>query len=275
MRGRLRYFLLLPTLIGGLALCAIPPFAGFFSKDTIITATGESHLYGATYAYYCVFAGAFVTALYTFRQIFMTFHGKERMDKHTRDHLKESPAVVWVPLVLLAIPSVILGYLLMNPILYGKPSLLANAITVLPSHNVLAEMPLDEQQPFSMMMHALGTKTFFLTLFGIFVAWLCYIAMPKLPAMIASRFSWIHRLLLNKYGFDSFNEKVLIPLTKGFGKLFYCVGDKGLIDGLIVNGSAKIVNITAKIGRLSQTGYLFHYAFAMVLGLVVFLICLV
>lgn len=263
------------TVIGGLALCAIPPFAGFFSKDTIITASGESHIYGATYAYYCVYLGAFVTALYTFRQIFMTFHGEPRMDHHTKAHLKESPLVVWLPLVLLAIPSVILGYLLMNPMLYGKPALLSNAITVLPQHNVLAEMSAEEQMPFSMMTHAFGSGTFMLTVLGIFVAWLCYIAMPQIPALVSKYFSWIHRLLLNKYGFDAFNEKVLIPLTKGFGHLFYCVGDRGLIDGMVVNGSAKVVSIAAKIGRLSQTGYIFHYAFAMVLGLIVFLLLLV
>lgn len=262
------------TLIGALALCAIPPFAGFFSKDTIISATAESHIYGATYAYYCVFFGAFVTALYTFRQIFMTFHGKERMDKHTKEHLKESPAVVWLPLVLLAIPSVFLGYYLMEPMLYGKPSLLANAITVLPSHNVLADMPLDERHPVSMMTHALTSATFLLTLSGIFVAWLGYIAMPSLPAMIAKRFSWIYNLLLNKYGFDSFNERVLIPMTKGLGKFFYGFGDRCLIDGFVVSGAAKFVSLTAKIGRKSQTGYLFHYTFAMVMGLLVFLLWL-
>jgi NADH-quinone oxidoreductase subunit L len=163
----------------------------------------------------------------------------------------------------------------MNPMLYGKPALLSNAITVLPQHNVLAEMSAEEQMPFSMMTHAFGSGTFMLTVFGIFVAWLCYIAMPQIPALVAKYFSWIHRLLLNKYGFDAFNEKVLIPLTKGFGHLFYCVGDRGLIDGMVVNGSAKVVSIAAKIGRLSQTGYIFHYAFAMVLGLIVFLLLLV
>lgn len=262
------------SLIGGLALCAIPPFAGFFSKDTIIAATSESHIYGATYAYYCVFFGAFVTALYTFRQIFMTFHGKERMDKHTKAHLKESPWVVWLPLVLLAIPSVFLGWFLMEPMLYGKPSLLANAITVLPSHNVLAEMHDVEKHPLSMVIHALGSSTFMLTLFGIFSAWIGYIVMPSLPSILAKRFSWIYKLLLNKYGFDIFNERVLIPLTKSLGHLFYCVGDKGIIDGLVVNGSAKVVNLAAKVGRLTQTGYLYHYAFAMVAGLLVFILWL-
>lgn len=261
-------------VIGSLALCAIPPFAGFFSKDTIITATKDSHIYGSTYAYYCVYFGAFVTALYTFRQLFMTFHGKPRMDEHTRSHLKESPAVVWLPLVILAVPSIFLGYFLMEPMLYGKPALLANAVHVLPKHDVLAEMPADETHPLSMMMHALGSGTFFLTLLGIFVAWLGYVAMPTLPAMIAKRFSWIHKLLLNKYGFDALNEKLLMPLFKGLGQLFYKVGDRGLIDGLVVNGAAKVVNVTAKIGRLSQTGYLYHYAFAMVFGLIIFLLWL-
>lgn len=263
------------SLIGALALCAIPPFAGFFSKDTIINAASESHIYGATYAAYCVSFGAFVTALYTFRQIFMTFHGKPRMDKHTKEHLHESPWVVWVPLVVLAIPSVFLGWCLMEPMLYGKPGLLSNAITVLPEHNVLAEMPLDEQHPMSMVMHAFGSKTFMLTLLGIFAAWVGYIAMPSLPEKITKRFSWIHRLLLNKYGFDAFNENVLIPLTKGLGQFFSSFCDKALIDGFFVNGAARLVSLSAGVGRMTQTGYLFHYAFAMVAGLLIFILWLI
>ncbi len=262
------------SLIGALALCAIPPFAGFFSKDTIINAAHHSKIYGAHYAYYCVFFGAFVTALYTFRQIFMTFHGQPRMDEHTRSHLKESPAVVWVPLVLLAIPSIFLGYVLLEPMLYASKPLLSNALTVLPGHDVLAEMPMDERQPMLMILHALGSSTFMLTLAGILVAWIGYIAMPTLPALVAKRFSWIHKLLLNKYGFDAFNDKVIVPLIKGFGRLFYGIGDRFLIDGMVVNGAAKLVNGAAKVGRLTQTGYLYHYAFAMVLGLIVFLLWL-
>ena len=276
MGGLWRYMPItyITSLIGALALCAIPPFSGFFSKDTIIAATAESHLYGATYASYCVSYGAFVTALYTFRQIFMTFHGKPRMDEHTKSHLKESPWVVWLPLVLLAIPSVFLGWWLMEPILYGNPSLLSNAITVLPAHDVLAEMPAVERHPLSMMMHSFGSTTFMLTMLGIFMAWIGYIAIPSLPGMLAKRFSWIHKLLLNKYGFDAFNEKVLMPFTKGIGQFFFSVCDKGLIDGLIVNGAAKVVSLTAKVGRLTQTGYLYHYAFAMVAGLLVFILWL-
>ncbi len=263
------------SLIGALALCAIPPFAGFFSKDTIINAASESHIYGATYASYCVSFGAFVTALYTFRQIFMTFHGKPRMDKHTKDHLQESPWVVWLPLVILAVPSVFLGWWLMEPLLYGKPGLLSNAITVLPSHDVLADMSLDEKQPMSMVFHAFGSKTFMLTLLGILTAWVGYIAMPSFPEILAKRFSWIHKLLLNKYGFDAFNEKVLMPLTRGIGQFFSAVCDKGLIDGFFVNGAGRIVSLSANVGRLSQTGFLFHYAFAMVAGLLVFILWLI
>ena len=111
--------------------------------------------------------------------------------------------------------------------------------------------------------------------FGIFVAWVSYIVVPSLPAFFAKRFSWVYKILINKYGFDAFNECLLIPLTKSFGRLFYCVGDKGLIDGLVVNGAAKVINASAKLGRLSQSGYLFHYAFAMVLGLVFLLVWLV
>lgn len=259
------------TLIGALALCAIPPLAGFYSKDTIITATGESHIYGATYAYYCVTIGAFVTALYTFRQVFMTFHGTPRMDEHTRAHLHESPAVVWLPLVLLAIPSVILGALLLEPMLYAQKPLLADAITVLPHHDVLAEMLPAEKQPLSMMLHAFTSKTFGLTIAGIVVAWIGYIGFPQLPPALAGRFSMVYRLLMNKYGFDAFNEKALLPLMRALGAFFYHVGDRLLIDGALVNGSAKVVGLTAKIGRRLQTGYLYHYSFMMVMGLLVFL----
>lgn len=258
-------------LVGGLALCAIPPFAGFFSKDTIIEASHLSKLPGAGYAYFCVAAGAFVTSLYTFRQFFMTFHGKPRMDEHARKHLKESPWVVWVPLVALAIPSVILGYLLYMPMLFNKPTLLGNSIFVLPQHNVLAELSHEIVSPIQTMIHSVDSITFWLAIAGIVVAFVCYQLMPQIPGILAKRFSLIYRLLLNKYGFDKFNEIFFVKGARGLGNVFYKAGDRALIDGLVVNGTGVTVKWFAKVSRHMQTGYLYHYATVMVFGLLAFL----
>ena len=258
-------------LIGSLALCAIPPFAGFYSKDTIIEVAQLSQIPGATYAYYCVLIGAMVTALYTFRALFMTFHGKPRMDAHTWSHVHESPAVVWWPLVLLAIPSVVIGYVLFMPFLYSQPTLLAKSIFVLPSHNVLAELASEIHSPWQMALHAPEGLTFWLTLAGIGLAWLAYCAVPQIPVFLAKRFSWIYRLLLNKYGFDAVNDVVFVGGSKLLGRFFYAVGDQKLIDGLIVNGSGRTVRWLSKVGRGLQSGYLYHYVTMMVLGLFGFL----
>ncbi len=259
-------------LIGGLALCAIPPMAGFFSKDSIITAAHLTKLPGGHYAFFCVASGAFVTALYTFRQIFMTFHGTPRMDEKTKHHLKESPMSVLFPLVMLAIPSIFLGAVLMHPMLFAKKPLLADAIKVLPSHDVLSRFHHEEQHAFSMVIHSVMTPTFWLTIGGIFVAWLCYIALPKIPAILARVFAIIYRVLMNKYGFDALNEKVIVPLVKGVGTLCYKVGDVLLIDGLFVNGVGKLVQWSSKSSRSVQSGSLNHYMTAMVFGLLLLLI---
>lgn len=258
-------------VIGCLALCAIPPFAGFFSKDTIIEVTSLVTIPGGSYAYYCVLIGAMVTALYTFRSLFMTFHGKPRMDKETESHIHESPWVVLWPLILLAIPSVIIGYVLYMPMLFNKPAILDKSLFVLPAHNVLAELSHEVSSALSSVLHAPFAATFWLTLLGIAIAWLCYVAMPFIPTQLAKHFSWIYRLLLNKYGFDAFNEKVIVPGTKGFGRLFYRFGDRDVIDGFFVNGSGKVVRWFSQKGRALQSGYLYYYATIMILSLLVFL----
>ena len=258
-------------LIGGLALCAVPPFAGFYSKDTIIEAAKLSKMPGAGYAYYCVLIGAFVTALYTFRAFFMTFHGTPRMDEHTKSHLKESPWVVWLPLVLLAIPSVIMGYILYMPMLFDNPTLLGNSVFVLPEHNVLKEIGQEVVSPFNSMVHAFSSLPFWLVVSGIIITWVCYILVPWLPSTICKIFAWPYRILVNKYGFDSFNDHVIVKSVKGFGQLFYRVGDQVIIDGLLVNGTGSSVKWVAKVTRHIQSGYLYHYATAMVLGLLIFL----
>lgn len=257
------------TLIGSLALCAMPPFAGFYSKDVIIEATEFSKLPGATYAYYCVVIGALVTTIYTFRSFFLVFHGQERMDEHTRSHLKESPKVVTVPLILLAIPSVFLGYVLFRPMLFNSPTILSDSVTVLSEHNVLAH--LHETSPWGMMMHAPMTLTFWFFIAGVLGTWYAYLINPALPKMIRQKMDIFYRILMNKFGFDAINDKIIIPITKGLGGLFYCVGDRLLIDGMVVNGGAKSIAAISKLIRRLQTGYLAHYATVMIFTIGLFL----
>lgn len=262
-------------LIGGLALCAIPPFAGFYSKDTIIEATQLSQIPGSAYAYFCVAVGAMVTALYTFRAFFMTFHGQPRMDEETYSHVHESPWVVWLPLVLLAIPSIILGYILYMPILFDSPSLLAPSLFVLPEHNVLAELAHEVVSPFQSMLHSVSSGVFWLTITGIVITWICYILLPNIPAILVRLFPRLHRFLLNKYGFDAFNDFVFVRGAKGIGRLLYRLGDQKIIDGLIVNGTARTIRWFASKGRVIQSGYLYHYITVMAFGLFAFLCWLI
>ncbi|ARG96404.1 NADH-quinone oxidoreductase subunit L [Legionella micdadei] len=258
-------------VIGCLALCAIPPFAGFYSKDTIIEAAKLSEIPGSGYAYFCVAIGAFVTAVYTFRALFMTFHGEPRMDEHTLSHVHESPWVVWVPLVLLAIPSVIIGYILYMPMLFNTPSIFGESLFVLPQYNVLSEISREVSSPMESAVHAILTPVFWLVIAGIFVAWICYIALPRIPTKLTETFSWIYRALINKYWFDAFNDHVIVRGTKALGGLFYQTGDQRLIDGMVVNGAARTIRWFAQIGRNIQSGYVYHYATFMVLGLFIFL----
>ncbi|WP_115703618.1 NADH-quinone oxidoreductase subunit L [Legionella sainthelensi] len=261
--------------IGSLALCAFPPFAGFYSKDTIIEAAQLSQIPGSSYAYFCVLLGAGVTALYTFRSLFMTFHGKPRMDEHTLNHIHESPWVVWLPLVLLAIPSVILGYVLYMPMLFNSPSLISSSLFVLPQHNVLAEMAHEITSPFESMVHSVSSLALWITLIGAAIAWVCYIAVPSIPGQLARRFSLIYKILVNKYGFDAFNNLFIVKGSKGIGRIFYNVGDQKLIDGMVVNGSSRLIRWFSAKGRAIQSGYLYHYAAVMVLGLFGFLCWLI
>ncbi|HHF7348374.1 TPA: NADH-quinone oxidoreductase subunit L [Legionella feeleii] len=258
-------------VIGSLALCAIPPFAGFYSKDTIIEAAKLSEIPGSGYAYFCVALGAMVTALYTFRALFMTFHGKSRADEHTLSHLHESPSVVWFPLVMLAIPSVIIGYILYMPMLYDTPTLLGKSLFVLPEHNVLAELAKEVSSPWQAALHSVGSLTFWLAIAGILIAWVCYIALPSIPGVLARTLAWPYRILMNKYGFDAFNDLVIVRGSKAMGQFFYQTGDQRLIDGMLVNGAGRTIRWFAQKGRAIQSGYLYHYATVMVLGLFVFL----
>lgn len=258
-------------LIGGLALCAIPPFAGFYSKDTIIEAAQASNIPGSSYAYLCVALGAMVTALYTFRAFFMTFHGKPRMDKEAYEHVHESPWVVWLPLVLLAIPSVILGYLLYMPMLFSQPTLLSQSLFVLPQLDVLAEIGHEVTSPLQSMVHAFFSPIFWLTVGGIAIAWLCYSLFTSLPGILSRRFRYLYLILQNKYGFDAFNNLMFVKGAKGMGRVFYSIGDQTLIDGFFVNGSARLINWFSFKSRTVQSGYLYHYITVMVLSILGFL----
>jgi NADH-quinone oxidoreductase subunit L len=253
------------ALLGSLALIGFPGFSGFFSKDAIIEAVHASATPGAAYAYACVLIGVFVTALYTFRMFFLVFHGEERMDDHARTHLKESPLVVTLPLVLLAVPSVVIGWLSEEAILFED--YFGHALRVSPDHDVLATVGLHGTDPGYFLIHGLMAPPFLLAMAGVFVAWWLYLHRPALAPAIAERFGWIREVLVNKYYFDEFNERVLAPAVRGLGQGLWKFGDQRLIDGAIVNGSAKLVGWLSNVTRQLQTGYLYHYAFAMILGL--------
>jgi len=264
----------LGCLIGSLALTAMPPFAGFYSKDMIIAAAHAATIPGAQYAYYCVAIGAFVTGLYTFRAFFLTFHTKERMDEKTRSHLQESPWVVWLPLMLLAIPSVVLGAMFVEPMLFAEQPLLANSIFVLPQHKVMHVLAEEYHGVWAMAAHAIYSPTFWLAFGGIFTAWFAYILVPSLPDVICRRFSLLYNILMNKYGFDDFYNRVFVRGTRWLGDVLFGVGDRLLIDQVVVNGSGLAVRWLALRARVLQTGYIYHYALAMISGLLVFLVWL-
>ncbi|MBF0218458.1 MAG: NADH-quinone oxidoreductase subunit L [Gammaproteobacteria bacterium] len=253
------------SLIGSLALIGAPGFAGFFSKDLIIEAVGQSQLPGSGFAYAAVLAGVFITALYSFRMYFLVFHGKERMDEHTRHHLHETPWVVTLPLILLAIPSVVIGYLMVDELAFG--SFFAGSIEVAKSHDVLAVLGANFYGAFAMILHGLLTAPFWLAAAGVATAYVLYMRATWIPAMLAERFSWLHQLLLNKYHMDSLAAGIFGSGSRWLGMGLWRFGDTMVIDGWMVNGSARSVGWVASVLRHIQSGYLFHYAFTMILGL--------
>lgn len=260
-------------MIGALALAAIPPLSGFYSKDAIIEAVKLCQLPGAHYAYFCVTAGAFITAVYIFRVIFLTFHGPERYTFTEKP--SESSWVVLIPLVALAIPSVIAGFLLVSPMLFDTPRLLSNGIFVLPQHDVLKHLANDFAGPKEMALEAGRFLPFWLALAGIFTAWVFNLGFTQWAEILKRRFAGIYNFFLNKYGFDDFNQLVLVRGTRSLGQFFYSFTDLKLIDGLFVNGSGAFIRWFASVARLTQTGYIYHYAFVMVLGIAVILFGLI
>ncbi|MCP5421066.1 MAG: NADH-quinone oxidoreductase subunit L [Gammaproteobacteria bacterium] len=252
-------------LLGTLALVGTPGFAGFYSKDSIIEAVQLSHIPGSSFAYLAVLLGVFVTSLYSFRLYFLVFHGAERLDEHTRAHLHESPGVVTWPLILLAVPSVIIGYLTIAPLLFGH--FFEGAIVVDPHRNAIEHLAEEFHGPFSFALHGLLGLPFWLALAGAVCAWYCYLIRPELPAYLRTRFSTVYRILDSKYGFDEFNQAFFARGSRLLGTVLWQRGDARLIDGWMVNGTAQAVGWLAARVRLIQSGYLYHYAFAMIIGL--------
>jgi NADH-quinone oxidoreductase subunit L len=255
------------ALIGALALIGTPLFSGFYSKDALIDAVHASQRYGAGYAYWCVLLGVFVTALYTFRMIFMTFHGPERLDHETREHFHDVGWNMKAPLVALAIPSVIIGYLTVEPILFGD--YFGSAIKVLKAHDVVAGLKTEWQGPMDFALHSLASVPVWLAGLGVLTAWWCVLKRPQVGDVMRERFSGIYRVLVNKYYFDWFNENVLAPMARGLGVALWRGGDQVVIDGALVNGSAEAVGRLAGATRRLQSGFLYSYAFWMIIGLAV------
>ncbi len=254
------------SLIGSLALIGFPGFSGFFSKDSIILAVGESSLPGASIVYWMVMAGVFITAFYSFRMYFMVFHGKERMDEHTREHLHETPWVVTLPLIALAIPSVIIGWMTIEPMLFGD--YFAQSIQVSDAHNVMAVLADNFHGQWAMVEHGIFSLPFLLAMLGVVMAWYIYLKQPSIADAAQQKFGFIYRMLDKKYWIDELYVKVFSDGSRGLGAGFWKAGDTVLIDGLLVNGSARVVGWFAGVIRHMQTGMLYHYAFAMILGLV-------
>jgi NADH-quinone oxidoreductase subunit L len=279
--------------IGALALIGTPFFAGFYSKDAIIEAVGESHRYGATYAYWCVLTGVFVTALYTFRMLFMTFHGPERFrhahgDAHApagapdaaaqhgpeaqHGHVHsphESPPVVTVPLIALAIPSVLIGALTVGAVLFGN--YFSGSIFILPANDVTARLGADFSGAVAFALQGFTKLPFWFAFAGVATAWVFFLWRPSWADRAAHSFHWLYRLLTNKYYFDWFNEHVIAALTRGIGIGLWKGGDEGLIDGVMVNGTASAIGSFGALVRRVQSGYLYSYAFWMMIGLALLL----
>lgn len=273
MGGLARYMPVtyLTFLIGALALSAIPPFAGFYSKDAIIDAVHLSTVPGASYAYACVLAGAFITPLYIFRALFLTFHTEERMNEEAKAHLHESPWVVLFPLIGLALPSIFIGCMLVGPLLFTHPRLLGDSIFVLPQHDVLARLAMEYRGARLMALQAGRTLPFWLAIAGIVTAWLFNVRYTALAEWLKKRLSWLYLVMVHKYGFDDFNQFVFVQGTRRLGNFLYQFTDLKVIDGLFVNGSGRVIRWFSRVGRYLQSGYLYDYTFVMIAGLFIFL----
>jgi NADH-quinone oxidoreductase subunit L len=290
------------SLLGSLALIGTPFFSGFYSKDSIIDAVHESHIAGAGFAQFAVMAGVFVTAFYSFRMYFLVFHGEERFgkphdthtghdDEHEDAHAHdashdaghephhhglapgekphEAPWVVTLPLILLAIPSVFIGLFTIEPMLFG--GYFKDVIFISEAHHAMEELAKDFHGAGAMAVHAFTSLPFFLALGGVASAYYCYMVNQKVPAWFYDKFRTVYTLLDNKYYMDKINETVFAAGARVLGRSLWNGGDRALIDGLIVNGSAKLVGWFSTVIRRVQSGYIYHYAFVMIIGVLGFL----
>jgi NADH-quinone oxidoreductase subunit L len=279
MGGLRRYMPItyLVVFIGSLANAGFVGFAGFFSKETIIEATRLATTPGAAFAYVLALATVFITAFYSFRLVFYAFHGKERFDTHAGGHghgdhdahhgpPRESPLVVTIPLILLAIPSIFAGWLI-GTVVFG--GFFADSMYVAPEHTGLATLAAEYHGVGAMMLHAPFTLPFWLALGGIGLAWYFYVARPELPGAVRERFALATRILENKYGFDDFNQRVFADGAVKVGTGLWKGGDVAVIDGVMIDGSARAVGMFAGLVRRIQTGFIYQYAFTMIIGLAI------
>ena len=243
----------------------VPGFRRLLLERCADRGRGPVRIAGAGFAEFCIVLGVFVTSLYTFRMFFLVFHGQERMDAEARSHLREPPWVVWLPLVLLAIPSAIVGWFATGPMVFG--SFFGDSLFVRPEHDVLARLGEEWHGPFSFLVHGFQGLVLYLALGGAVLAWFLYLRRPDLPDQLREQFGALYRLLENKYYADWLAERVIPAAGRATGSLFWRVGDVTLIDGGLVNGSARVVGWGSALIRRLQTGFLYHYAFAMVIAL--------
>jgi len=256
------------ALIGTLALVGFPGFSGFFSKDALIEAVHASTAVAAHYAYWCLLGGVFVTALYSFRMFFLVFHGELRAELSGKEIPQESPMVVTVPLIVLAVLSVVVGWPAIEPLLFGN--FFSDSLRVLNHHDVLAIVGMEFHGPAAFITHSMATSpVVYLAGAGSLVAWFFYLKRPDLRDLIRQKVSFLHRVLVNKYYFDYLSEIFLLPRVRYIANVLWRVGDENIIDSRLVNGSANTIAFVSSVIRNLQSGYLYHYAFAMVIGLAV------
>jgi NADH-quinone oxidoreductase subunit L len=258
------------ALIGTLALIGFPGFAGFYSKDMIIEAVHFSNLPFADWVYYAVVFGVFITAFYSLRMFFIVFHGESRLDQHTEEHVHETALSITVPLILLAIPSVIIGYLTIEPMLFT--GWLDNSIHINASaHGSVAALKEHFHSAFSLMLHAIVTVPFWMMVGGSLAAWVFSLYRTDWAKKIQERFHRINYVLESLYGFDRLNDIVFVKGSRKLGEFLWRVSDMTIIDHFVVNGSARLMRFMGSVIRPVQTGYLYHYAFFMIIGLMLVL----
>lgn len=263
-------------LIGALALAAIPPFAGFYSKDAIIEAVQHATIFGSGYAYVCLLLGALVTGLYIFRIFFLSFHGKEKFTDMKGQDIQEKSWSIKLPLILLAIPSVILGAWLAKPMLYsGSANILSGSLFVSNTLNTMQALAADFKGFAWQALLSVQHLAFWFSVVGIVLAWVFYLKAPQLPEQLASKFSWCYNILQQRYGFDRFNDWFFVKGTLALSQKLYHLIDEKIVDGYMVNGTGRCLNGLSKMMRTIQSGYLFHYALVMVVALVALLVWVV